>query len=237
MKDVSKDVLARVEELSKRISALESELALLKKEKDSIDDEDALSDDDSTPVEMDAIDLDLDGISDDVFPESASEPIPVPEIVEEIDLPAPDLSAESEVIETDLPSISMEPEEGDDKEVPQEGFGLFGELEPVATTRQKVGKQKKAVMDLMSSKEAWRSDMPGSPVKNIRSAISLNDRVMFISSLFRRDSVLFQDTLERLNAMDSLAEAVKYLKCTFPEWAWGSETTYRFMMCVRRKLR
>ena len=83
----------------------------------------------------------------------------------------------------------------------------------------------------------WELDMPGSEVANIISAISLNDRVLFINSLFSQNPDLFQSTVAKLNTMEYLDQAVEYLHSEFPDWKMGSETVYRFMMAVRRKLK
>ena len=79
--------------------------------------------------------------------------------------------------------------------------------------------------------------MPGTQVKDIRSAISLNDRILFINMLFSQDPMLFQDALTRINQMGSLDEVVEYVMTERPEWDLESETVYRFMMAVRRKIR
>ena len=60
---------------------------------------------------------------------------------------------------------------------------------------------------------------------------------LLINRLFRKDSALYQDTIDRLNAMDSLSEAMDYLSGTFPEWDLDSDDVYRFMMAVRRRIR
>ena len=96
--------------------------------------------------------------------------------------------------------------------------------------------QKTAVLDAMTAKQAWRTDMPGAPVRDIRSAISLNDRVLFINRLFDEDPVNFQETLNALNQMGSLDEAVAYLVQAHPSWNLESELVYRFMMALRRRL-
>lgn len=95
----------------------------------------------------------------------------------------------------------------------------------------------KPVLDEMAIPAAWKVDIPGPQVVDIRSAISLNDKVLFIGSLFRGDNALYQDTLRRLNGMKTLDEAEKYLWQTFPEWEKDSDEVYRFMMAVRRKIR
>ena len=94
-----------------------------------------------------------------------------------------------------------------------------------------------AVIDSMTDKQAWRTDMPGGVVKDIRSAISLNDRILFINMLFGQDPMAFQDALTKINQLGTLDEAVQYIVAEHPEWDLGSETVYRFMMAVRRKIR
>ena len=83
----------------------------------------------------------------------------------------------------------------------------------------------------------WMMDIPGGEVANLISGISLNDRVLFINTLFREDPKLFQKTVTQLNAMASIEDAVSFLVNHFPEWNLNSELVYRFMMAVRRKLK
>lgn len=93
-----------------------------------------------------------------------------------------------------------------------------------------------AVIDAMTAKQAWRTDMPGTPVKDIRSAISLNDRILFINYLFGEDPIAFQEMLTKLNAMSSFAEAADHIIASNPDWDLESDTVYRFMMAIRRRL-
>lgn len=95
---------------------------------------------------------------------------------------------------------------------------------------------KPAVIDAMTEKEAWRRDIPGSAVKDIRGAISLNDRILFINSLFDEDPMLFQTVLTKINSITSLDEAVEYLRTERPSWNMESDEVYRFMMAVRRRI-
>ncbi len=98
-------------------------------------------------------------------------------------------------------------------------------------------KAENAVMDVMAEKQAWRTDRPGSQVKNVISAISLNDRVLLINVLFREDPLLFQNTISAFNGMTTLDEALTYIQTNFPDWDLNSEPVYRLMMAVRRKLK
>ncbi len=87
-----------------------------------------------------------------------------------------------------------------------------------------------------TSDYAWRKDKPGILVKNIRSGISLLDRAQFIGTLFKEDFALYDATIAKLNEMNTLDEAVAYVKENFPQWNLGSDVAYRFMMAIRKKL-
>ena len=92
-------------------------------------------------------------------------------------------------------------------------------------------------MQESTDRYAWRKDMPGLAVRDIRSAIALNDRVLFINLLFQQDAVRFQNALNDLNAFETFPQAEEYLRTNYPQWNYDSEVVYRFMMAVRRKLR
>ena len=166
--------------------------------------------------------------------------MPVPPVVEPLpdEAPAEESVPEEEPIPDDImddiPEIISVPEPAIPVSEPVE--------EPVAEPAEAKksildsAKADTAVMDVMAEKQAWRTDRPGMPVKNIISAISLNDRVMLINVLFREDPMLFQDTIAKFNAMGSLKEALDYVSGNFPEWDMNSEPVYRLMMAVRRKL-
>ena len=96
---------------------------------------------------------------------------------------------------------------------------------------------KEAIIDAMTEKQAWRTDMPGTQVKDVRLAISLHERVLFINHLFSEDPMAFQTAVNKVNASASLDEVVEYVKETFPQWDLDSDLVYRFMMAVRRKIR
>lgn len=205
-------------------------------------------------------------VPDDIpEPESESDPEPeqetedLPESEPEVEQePAQEVEQETE----DLPEadpgqeIQAEPEtEAESEQVagpasedlPEEdGFSLFGGMAEEEESKAKKTKAPsehrqysghKVIADQKYGNEAWRKDMPGPEVKDVRSAISLNDRVMFISTLFRDDSMLFQDVINKINVLTTLEKAVQYLKENFPEWDMDSELVYRFMMSVRRKIR
>ena len=79
--------------------------------------------------------------------------------------------------------------------------------------------------------------MPGSPVKDVRSAISLNDRILFINKLFDEDPMEFQEAIGKVNSFETFAQVVEYISTEHSDWNLESDTVYRFMMAVRRKVR
>lgn len=166
---------------------------------------------DPEPVELD-FDEELDGD----LPEEAPAEAPV-EIAEE---------APAEIADEVPAEAPAEPEVELD---------LFGE--PVLRVNEKLGAgRSRSVGEKMEQKEAWRTAMPGTAVKDVRSAISLNDRVLFIRELFGGDAGLFQKAVDDINAMGSLDEMVAYVNERHPGWDLDSDTVYRLMMAVRRKL-
>ncbi len=185
---------------------------------------------DDIPSEMPS-----DSLTEEDLPSEAAADLPTEDLpatdTPAIDTPAADLPSDDLPFDDDLPA--------DD---------VFGAAVPAAEEpkEEKPSRKKKAlidaqnaggaVMDVMAEKQAWRVDRPGTQVKNIISAISLNDRVLLINVLFREDPMLFQNTIAAFNAMASLDEAVAYVQTNFPEWNMNSEPVYRLMMAVRRKL-
>ena len=157
--------------------------------------------------------------------------VPVEEPVEDLpdddlpfDLPVEDASEEP-VVAAEL-EVAAEPE-------------VVAEPEPVADQEPVDEKPavKEAIIDVMTDKQAWRTDMPGTPVKDVRLAISLHERVLFINHLFSEDPMAFQAAVNKVNASESLDQVVEYVKETFPQWNLESDLVYRFMMAVRRKIR
>ena len=196
---------------------------------------------------MAPIDLDLDDFVDDL-PEAESE-VETVEPETEVEIQEPEtVEPEAEMDEDEAEVEVVQPEEVDDdlpfftepepEPVPEPVFEPEPVLEPEPVA-EPILEQKpvQAVIDSMTDRQAWRTDMPGSPVKDIRSAISLNDRILFINMLFGQDPMAFQDALTKINQLGTLDEAVQLIVAEHPEWDLGSETVYRFMMAVRRKIR
>lgn len=178
---------------------------------------------DNNPIELDiedleaaepsAVQLEEDVVEDDLPFDDISEPEPEPEPVSE---PEP------------------EPEPEDDDDLP----GIFDQPVPVYEAARVATKVKPTVAEAMVAEmQAWRTDMPGTPVKDVRSAISLNDRIIFINYLFNEDPLAFQNAITQINTMTALDQVVDFVTTQYPSWDMGSELVYRFMMAVRRRVK
>jgi hypothetical protein len=199
---------------------------------DTVDDDLPFDDVSAEPAEEqfeEPVEEQLEEPVEETFQENVEEQVeePVEVLMEE---PAEE-PAEEPVMFIEEP---VEPVADEDDDLP-----IFAEPEPepVQQAAPIDSKPRQAVIDSMTDRQAWRTDMPGTPVKDIRSAISLNDRILFINMLFGQDPMAFQDALTKINQMTSLDEVVDFVVNERPEWDLESETVYRFMMAVRRKIR
>lgn len=160
----------------------------------------------SEPVSED-VDIDIDIVD---IPESEPEE-PVAPV--EMDLPVeePELPVASEAAEPES-EIEAKPEPAPEPQAQQR---------PLKT---------------VDGSYAWQSAKPGMPVKNLRSAISLFDRALFINTLFKEDYSLYDKTISELNQVASFPEAIDYILTNFPDWNLASDVVYSFMMALRKKL-
>lgn len=183
--------------------------------------------------EADSVDINIDEPIEDVTAD-------LPEIQDD-DLPFDDVQVEDAAdgpvqVDIEQPAEEVVEEtavEEEDDDLP----GVFDEPAPVTIATKAEVTAKPTINDVMASEHAWRKDMPGTPVRDIRSAISLNDRVIFINLLFNEDAQAFVNALTRINSMVTLDEAVDFICSEFPSWDLNSDLVYRFMMAVRRKVR
>ena len=257
------EIINRLEAVKEEVARLEALIAELKTAEAAPQEE--VAEDPGEPIDLTLDETDFAGAVPESVPEEEEaveeEPFSMPEDLpaeEAADSPEPEPTAVDQVPEPVVPEPEtvieeMEPEaviEEPEPEAaaPEDGFfGLFGE-EVAPARKEPRGRRRResiaeaaaptrTVADSMAVDVAWRTDIPGPEVRSLRSAIALGDQVLFIARLFRKDSALYQDTVDRLNATATLADAIVYLSETFPEWDLASDDVYKFMMAVRRKIR
>ena len=224
IRDLISSMRAKLDDLEVKVNILSQEL-------------------DVEEVEDAPIELDIEDVLDDVAVINS-----IAEIVEPVVDAAESAPALSEpVVDEDEPDTALAEQNVDVEESvsdrpSEEVADVFADLDSENSPEVEilidaaVANAKPAVIDAMTAKEAWRTDIPGSPVKDIRSAISLHDRILFINGLFGEDPILFQEVLTAINSMTSVDEVVGYLAEKRPDWDMNSDSVYRFMMAVRRRI-
>ena len=103
--------------------------------------------------------------------------------------------------------------------------------EPVAEPTQPLHKAKQ---QLHNATQPLQTSLFGTSVEDIRQAISLGDRFLFQRELFAGNGELMQKTLDELNALDSLEEAMEYVADNF-EWDKESTAVQLFENVLKRR--
>lgn len=206
------DFLSEIESLKKRLSTLEESIAAMKAEMES-----AQMESPSEPV-AEEVDIDIDIVD---IPESEPDDLPLDD-EKPVEQEAPVVIEEPIVEAEPVPASVPEPEPEPAHEPEQEPAPM-----PESPKRQ---------LKTVDGSYSWQTAKPGMPVKNLRSAISLFDRALFINTLFKEDYSLYDQTIGDLNQIESFPEAIDYILTHFPDWNLASDVVYSFMMAIRKKL-
>lgn len=169
------------------------------------------------------------------IPEDIAEAVPIDISIDDLDIEPVRFEPEPVVVENAKPIEAKSLEEAImESDMEKETGKETGKAISINDKEEK--RARKAVVDVMGEKFPWRTAIQASPVKNVISAISLNDRVLFINTLFKEDPMAFQEAIAAFNSMTSLEEAEKYVFEKYPDWNFSSDTVFKLMMAVRRKL-
>lgn len=87
---------------------------------------------------------------------------------------------------------------------------------------------------LHTSKETINPAITGTHVEDIRKAIGINDKFLFMRELFGNNSDFMNQTIDELNKLDTFAQAQAFIKSNF-NWDMEDETVIAFYAAVRRK--
>ena len=72
-------------------------------------------------------------------------------------------------------------------------------------------------------------------ISSIENAVTLNQRFMFVNTLFGGDIDLFNKTINKLDAMDQMSDADEYLKNHFKSWDSEEDDVKEFMGIIIRR--
>ena len=149
-------------------------------------------------------------------------------------------------ISTEEPVVELEPEPVVEEPAPAPILELepVVEPEPVVIPVEPTPKAVVEVAPVVESAPVIEKPAPrptptqtslfGSAVEDIRQAISLGDRFLFQRELFAGNGELMQKTLDELNALGSLSEAMDYVLDNF-EWDKESTAVQLFENVLKRR--
>lgn len=117
----------------------------------------------------------------------------------------------------------------------------------LSTLEAEVAELKRLVEELEEMKEIEESQIPSIPeissnpkkvdgrlIADLRKAIGLNDRIRFQRELFGGDASLMNSTIDALNNLSSLADAMEYVVVNF-KWDDDNDTVKYFKEILSRK--
>ena len=76
------------------------------------------------------------------------------------------------------------------------------------------------------------------PIRDLRKAIGVNDRYVFVNELFMGDEIAFEETIKTINSFRIHGEAIFWIEREVAgplSWKPGNETVQHFLQLVRRR--
>ena len=125
------------------------------------------------------------------------------------------------------PEIPEEPEEPEIPETPEIP-------ESLETPEEPENPETPETPEPPAPQKPVQASLFGAPVTDIRHAISLGDRFLFQRELFGGKGELMQKTIDKLNGLNSLGEALSYIHDNF-SWDQDSSTYELFVNVLRRR--
>ncbi|HRH59091.1 MAG TPA: hypothetical protein PL045_00865, partial [Chitinophagaceae bacterium] len=112
-------------------------------------------------------------------------------------------------------------------------------IEPAAEINEVIAKEELSLNDkLKTTATELGSKLQETPVKDLRKAIGINDRYLFITELFRGDEAMFDRSLKTINTFSNGAEAEYWIQRELKVklgWTEDSEAVQQFDQLVRRR--
>lgn len=197
---------ARIEAQESRLAALEKQNALMGQRLEAQAAALINYEDRLEDMAMNEVEVE---IEEEVMPEPEEAPVVEPE---------PELPV---VEEEALPFVDEEPEAAPEPAKPEPK----PEPQPV----------KPAPQPAPASQQPQQGSLFGTPVTDLRHAISLGDRFLFQRELFGQNGELMQKTLDALNKQANFDAALAYLNKHFGEWDKESTAYELFINALHRR--
>jgi hypothetical protein len=156
------------------------------------------------------------------------------------------------VVDTDVPVAVATPTGAPARSAtPERGTWPFDPLAEKPTDRFTLSQKTREINDVIGSNgtsslnEKLKSDivelksaLNDTPVRDLRKAIGINDRYVFINQLFRGDEVMYERSLKTINGFRILPEAEYWMERELKVklgWDENREATRHFYQLVKRR--
>ena len=188
-----------------------------------------------------------------ILKESPIDPVPVPEerIVEILQVDEAAIEAELEEIKRNAetmqqisvqnkPHIIFEPEEDIPTLMHQQEFKPVPEKEELLKEINDAVSNNHASINekLKQSKIDLGDTLTEVPIRDLRKAIGVNDRFLFINELFRGDEVAYERSIKTINSFTIFAEAEYWIQRELKVkngWDSSNEMVAQFFQLVKRR--
>lgn len=134
--------------------------------------------------------------------------------------------------------IDTEPEEDEPAPVRvEEKTEEVKEPEPAVQSNKKMVGEKfqagKSLNDLIGGNGTLDEKIATSPIKSLHASIGINDRFLFIRELFNNDTTKYAKTIEDLDQLENIKQAVDYLTSNMK--MQKTETSLKFVELIKRR--
>ncbi|WP_432708173.1 hypothetical protein [Pedobacter sp.] len=110
--------------------------------------------------------------------------------------------------------------------------------EPVVETLIPEPVVKPTLNEMLANKSGDRAEHPGSEIKDLKQAISLNDKLLFVKDLFHGYNLAYAEVIDLLNKMPDFKSADAFLQHNYAvknDWSSKQATVDRFYQLLRRR--
>jgi hypothetical protein len=162
------------------------------------------------------------------------------------------LQVDEKEIEEELEEIKRNAEAKNQMSAHAKPALLFDPMEDVPTLAQQTpiinipaeindmvsGKQESLNEKLSQPKTEVSHKLTEEPVKDLRKAIGVNDRFLYINELFRGDEAMYERSIKNINNFSILAEAEYWIRRELKVkigWSDSDEVVKQFDQLVRRR--
>ncbi len=184
-------------------------------------------------------------------PAIVPEPVPEERIVEILQVDEAEIEAELEEIKRNAenlqqisvqnkPHIVFEPEEDIPTLTHQQEFKPLPQKEELAMEINEAVSNNHASINekLKQSKIDLGDTLTEAPIRDLRKAIGVNDRFLFINELFRGDEVAYERSIKTINSFSIFAEAEYWIQRELKVkngWDSNNEMVAQFFQLVKRR--